>query len=85
MIYGQDMPLKNFSKYGEFLALGIHIAATMVIPVVVGIYLDKRWNISPWGVIIGALTGFAATASIVIKLALKTGKSEYTHKKRPPS
>ncbi len=71
------MPIRNLVKYGEFIALGIHIAASMIIPVVIGIYVDKRWDLSPWGVIVGALLGFGSLISIVIKLAVKTGKSEY--------
>ncbi len=71
------MPIRNLAKYGEFIALGIHIAASMIIPVVIGIYVDKRWDLSPWGVIAGALLGFGSLISIVIKLAVRTGKSEY--------
>ncbi len=71
------MPLRNLAKYGQFIALGIHIAASMIIPVVIGIYVDKRWDLSPWGVIVGALLGFGSLISIVIKLAVQTGKSEY--------
>ncbi len=71
------MPIRNLAKYGEFIALGIHIAASMIIPVVIGIYVDKRWDLSPWGVIVGALLGFGSLISIVIKLAAQTGKSEF--------
>ncbi len=81
------MPIRNLAKYGEFIALGIHIAASMIIPVVIGIYVDKRWDLSPWGVIVGALLGFGSLISIVIKLAVRTGKSEYkaTHSDREKS
>ena len=76
------MPLRNLAAYGEYIALGANIAASMIVPVVIGIYVDKHWNISPWGVIIGALLGFGGMISIVIKLAAKTGKTEYTDRKK---
>ncbi len=76
------MPLRNLATYGEYIALGTHIAASMIVPVVIGIYVDKKWNLSPWGVIIGALLGFGSMISIVIKLAAKTGKSEYKDRKK---
>ncbi len=75
------MPLRNLAPYGEYIALGTHIAASMIVPVVIGIYVDKKWNMSPWGVIIGALLGFGSMISIVIKLSAKTGKSEYKERK----
>ncbi len=75
------MRIKNLTKYAEYIALGTNIAASMIVPVVIGIYVDKRWNLSPWGVIIGALCGFGALISIVMKLAAKTGRTEYKKKK----
>ena len=76
------MITKNLAKYGEYIALGTQIAASMIVPVVIGIYIDNKWNFSPWGVIIGALLGFGSLISIVLKLAAKTGKSEYMQKKK---
>lgn len=75
------MQTKDLAKYGEYIALGSQIAASMIIPVVLGIYLDRYWNFDPWGVIIGALLGFGGLISIVLKLASQTGKSEYQKKK----
>ncbi|MFO8030439.1 MAG: AtpZ/AtpI family protein [Cyclonatronaceae bacterium] len=79
------MQIRDLAAYGEYIALGTHIAASMIIPVVIGIYVDKRWETSPWGVIIGALMGFASMISIVIKLAAKTGKNQYMEKKKTES
>lgn len=76
------MAVKNLAKYGEYMALGTNIAASMIIPVVIGIYVDNRWNFSPWGVIIGALLGFGSMISIVLKLASRTGETEYAKRKK---
>ncbi len=76
------MHSNNLAKYGAYLALGAQIAASMIVPVVIGIYIDKQWNFSPWGVIIGALLGFGGMISIVIKLAHRSGDNEYMNKKK---
>ncbi len=76
------MPVKNLAKYGQYIALGAHIAASMIVPVVIGIYIDNRWDITPWGVIIGALAGFSGLIGIVIKLAYRTGETEYSPPKK---
>ncbi|MDG5766523.1 AtpZ/AtpI family protein [Balneolales bacterium ANBcel1] len=78
------MPTHNLAKYGEYIALGAHIAASMIVPVVLGIYIDGKLDTSPWGVVIGALAGFAGLISIVVKLALQTGKTNYPEKKQNP-
>ena len=76
------MALKELSRYGQYIALGTHIAASMMIPVLAGIYADNRWGSSPWGVIIGALVGFGAMISIVLGLAAQTGRNEYMEKRK---
>lgn len=76
------MAIKNLAAYGQYIALGTHIAASMIIPVVIGIYVDNRWNFSPWGVIIGALFGFGSMISIVLKLASRAGETEYAKRKK---
>lgn len=72
----------NLVKYAEYLALGTQIAATMVVPVVIGIYIDKKWETTPWGLISGMILGFGGLISIVIKLASKTGKTEFKKNKK---
>ncbi|MDI6400555.1 AtpZ/AtpI family protein [Balneolaceae bacterium ANBcel3] len=60
---------RHISEYGKYLTLGAHIAASMLVPVLIGIYLDKTFDISPLGIIAGALLGFGGLISIVLKLA----------------
>lgn len=76
------MALKELSRYGQYIALGTHIAASMIIPVIAGMYVDNRWGSSPWGVIIGALIGFGAMISIVLRLAAQTGTNQYMEKRK---
>ncbi len=79
------MPIRDLANYGQYITLGAQIAASMIVPVIIGIYVDNRWNLSPWGVIIGALLGFGGLISIVLKLASKTGKIEYRDKSNKES
>lgn len=74
------MQTRNLAKYGEYIALGAHIAASMIVPVIIGIYVDKRWQTEPWGIIFGALMGFGSLVSIVIRLAATSGKTQYRKK-----
>lgn len=76
------MALRQLTRYGQYIALGTHIAASMIIPVVLGIYADKHWDSSPWGVILGAFLGFGAMISIVLRLAAQSGKNEYMERKK---
>lgn len=71
----------NLSKYGPYIALGAQIAASMIVPVFIGIYIDKYWDLSPWGVIIGALLGFGGLISIVLKLAYSSNVKTYKKNK----
>lgn len=70
----------NLAQYGEYIALGAHIAASMLVPVLAGIYLDSRWHYAPLGLILGMLLGFGAMISIVIKLSRKTGTTRFKKK-----
>ena len=35
------------------------VSLEMVLPILLGLWLDRRWNSSPWIVIIGAVLGFS--------------------------
>ena len=55
-------------KVGQLLTLGIQIAATMLVPVLIGIYLDRTYDWTPWGVLIGMVVGFGGFFSLIWKL-----------------
>jgi F0F1-type ATP synthase assembly protein I len=60
----------QLNKYAELMGLGIEIAASMVLPVVVGIYIDHRFETTPWGVLIGAFVGMLSMALKLYKVAM---------------
>jgi ATP synthase protein I len=47
---GQASPDKGDSPSGggEFAGIGLQFALTVVVFVLLGLWLDKRWNTSPW-------------------------------------
>lgn len=76
------MDLKNFNKYGEYLSLGVEIAAAMVVPLLIGTYVDRHYKTGPWGSLAGAFLGLLGVLNIVYKVAIKSRDNgdDATHK-----
>jgi len=58
-------------KYREFLGLGVEIAATITVPIVLGYLLDIYLLSSPWGLLIGAVLGIVFFFFTVFRIAKK--------------
>jgi len=71
----------QLNKYAELMGLGLEMAAAMVLPLLVGIYIDHRWDTSPWGILIGSLLGLI---SMILKL-YKVAVSSSTPSRKPKS
>lgn len=69
-------------KAGEYLTLGIQIALNMVIPVLLGIYADRHFDSSPYGLLAGSFLGFLALFSMILKIALKANAENDERKKK---
>jgi ATP synthase protein I len=55
------LPEQDGKGSGSALAgLGMQFGAAIVLCVLVGNWIDGRYATGPWGVLVGALTGFAA-------------------------
>lgn len=63
-------PRSGLSRYGEYLGLGIQIAATMVLPLAGGLWLDNRLDTGPWFTLAGALLGVFSVLGLIFKIAL---------------
>ena len=50
------------------------IGFELVIPVVVGYYLDERWDSGPWLTIVGALLGSVVAFTHLLQLAARAKK-----------
>lgn len=66
------MGLGSFREYSPYLTLGFQLAAAVVIFLFIGVWLDDRWNTSPWlklaGLFLGTVGGFIKFFTTVAKL-----------------
>jgi F0F1-type ATP synthase assembly protein I len=70
----------QLNKYSELMGIGIEIAVAMALPVVIGVYLDHRFDSTPWGVLGGALLGMVSMVLKLYKVAIRSD----TKKRKPP-
>jgi F0F1-type ATP synthase assembly protein I len=66
----------NLRKYNEYIGLGAEIAAAMIVPLLIGTYIDKRFNTSPWGSLIGVLLGFLGVFNAIYKVVIRANKRD---------
>lgn len=85
---GHDQPtggLKSFIKAyrdaAPYLALGIQLAATVVIMFYVGYWADEQFNTSPWLMLLGLGVGASAGLYNFFKTIIELGKKEEHEKK----
>ena len=78
-------PKTNLSAYSEYVGLGIQIAASMVVPLLGGLWLDGKLETSPWFTMAGAFFGIASIFVIIWKIAIianrKSGSPKSDDKK----
>jgi len=56
---GGPRSVKTALSASEFAGIGIEFAATILIFVFLGVWLDKRFGSTPWFVLIGVVVGAA--------------------------
>lgn len=72
---------KSFKQAGPYLGLGVQLAATIVILILAGSWLDGKFNSSPWfTLVLGLFGGFAGTYNL-IKTVIEIGKKQDAEKK----
>lgn len=61
---------KNFiSKYAEYLSLGLEIAVGITAPILLGYWLDTRFNTSPWLLLTGCVVGIINIFIVIFRLS----------------
>lgn len=68
----------------EYLGLGIQIAASMVMPLLLGVWLDRKFELTPWLTVIGAIFGIVSIFAIIFKIAYmanENSKKEREHRR----
>lgn len=63
------MALKDFSAqdHAAITTLGSEFATAEVVGCALGWWLDQKWGTSPWGIILGAVAGFALGMYIILR------------------
>lgn len=65
----QEKPIGPSASAGTaFVAMGSTIAICLALGVVLGIYLDRWWGLSPAGLLVGIVLGAAAAVMSVVSL-----------------
>jgi ATP synthase protein I len=62
------------SDWGKYASLGLEMFVGVGLGVLGGYWVDKKFGWSPWGVLCGALLGFAAGLYLLLKEALKSNR-----------
>lgn len=73
---------QNLAQYSEYLGLGIQIAAVMVVPLLLGVWLDKKFDSSPWLTSIGALIGVVSIFAMIVKIAIIANQKTASEKRK---
>jgi ATP synthase protein I len=74
---------QNLAQYSEYLGLGIQIAAVMILPLLLGVWLDNKFGYSPWFTAVGALVGVIGIFAMIVKIAIMANqKTEADKRKR---
>ena len=71
----------NLRKYASYLGLGTQLSASMLLPVLLGWWIDKTYNTLPIFILVGAILGMGLLVSTLIKLVSESKQSEVTRKK----
>ena len=65
---------KQDANWARAFGLGLEMAVGVGLGVFVGAWLDRKYHCDPWGVVIGAILGFAGGTYLLIKEATRINK-----------
>ena len=61
-------------NWGRYLGIGLEIAVGVALGYVIGNWIDRRYQSSPWGVLVGTMLGLAGGLYLLIKDAIRMNK-----------
>jgi F0F1-type ATP synthase assembly protein I len=70
-------------ELGHYFTLA-QVGLEMVVPIVVGVWLDGHFGWSPWGVVVGAVLGLATGLIHLVALANRRERQQRDSSKQPP-
>ena len=62
------------ANWGRVAGLGLEMAVGVGLGFGAGLWIDKKWNSGPWGVLIGSMVGLASGMYLLIKGAIKANR-----------
>ena len=60
----------------KYMGIGFEFAGSVIILAAVGYFVDRHWNVGPWGVLIGSLVGIVTGMYVLLKETLKISKDQ---------
>jgi F0F1-type ATP synthase assembly protein I len=63
----ENDPVKDLPGVAAFLTMGMTVAVTIAVFVVLGLWADRSWGTAPWGLLIGITLGTVAAVVSVVK------------------
>ena len=68
------MPGTDDPNWGKYAAVGLQMAVGVVLGVLVGGWLDRKYGWAPWGVFVCTMLGLAGGMYLLIKDAIRMNK-----------
>lgn len=62
------------TNWGNYLGYGLQMAVGVGLGVLIGLWVDRRWNCSPIGVIAGSMLGLGSSMYLLIKDAIRINR-----------
>ena len=72
----QKKVIEGYKKIGPYLGLGTQLAATVILMVLIGYWLDKKFGTSPLWIVLFSILGMFLAIYNFIKSVLKLSKKE---------
>lgn len=72
----------NFRGYGEYIQFGVQIGVTMAMPVLIGKWLDDRYDTGPWLMLTGVALGFISMLWTLVKTAVSLNQKDKRKKSK---
>ncbi len=60
----------NLRPFGEYIQFGIQLGLMMALPILLGVWLDGRYDTGPWFMLAGVFLGFISMLWTIVKTAV---------------
>ena len=70
----EQRPAKDEPGWGKYLGIGLETAVGVGLGYAIGLWLDKKFGWSPWGIVVGTLAGVAGGMYLLIKEAIRMNR-----------